>query len=47
MTALLDRPAPDRDHLVGWVAEHASLATTGRTAARWITEDLRRASSAR
>jgi glycosyltransferase involved in cell wall biosynthesis len=41
MIALLDGQAHNSDHLVRWVAEHASLATTGRTAAQWITEDVR------
>lgn len=38
MIAMLDGYAPDRAHLVDWVQENASLATTGRTAAQWITE---------
>jgi glycosyltransferase involved in cell wall biosynthesis len=38
MIAMLDGYVPDRAHLVGWVRENASLATTGRTAAQWITE---------
>ncbi|MFC5285801.1 glycosyltransferase family 4 protein [Actinokineospora guangxiensis] len=40
MLALLDGHAVDRDHLVSWVGENASLATTGRNAARWVAEDL-------
>ena len=40
MIAMLDAPRPDGDHLVNWVAENASLATTGTVAARWITSDV-------
>ena len=40
MIAMLDAPRPDGDHLVNWVAENASLATTGTVAARWITTDV-------
>lgn len=42
MIALLDGYSVDCEHLVSWVRENASLATTGRTVARWITEDMRR-----
>jgi glycosyltransferase involved in cell wall biosynthesis len=40
MIALLDGYSRDSDHLVGWVRDNASLATSGRTAAAWITESL-------
>jgi glycosyltransferase involved in cell wall biosynthesis len=40
MIALLDDESTrDGAHLVEWVRDNASLATTGRIAARWITED--------
>jgi glycosyltransferase involved in cell wall biosynthesis len=40
MIALLDDESTrDGAHLVEWVRDNASLATTGRVAARWITED--------
>ncbi len=42
MIAMLDGERPDGERLVGWVRENASLATTGRLAAAWITEDVRR-----
>ncbi|WP_199430654.1 glycosyltransferase family 4 protein [Qaidamihabitans albus] len=42
MIELLDGYARDDAHLVNWVQDNASLATTGRLAARWITADLRR-----
>lgn len=42
MIAMLDGERPDSTHLVNWVRENASLATTGRLAAAWITEDARR-----
>ncbi len=41
MIALLDGAGADSRHLVDWVADNASLTRTGRTAARWLTEDLR------
>ena len=41
MIALLDGHTRDRDHLVSWVKENASLATTGRRAAAWITDGAR------
>lgn len=37
MLALLDGQPHDRDHLVNWARDNASLATTGRKAAQWIT----------
>ena len=40
MIAMLDGYKADSDHLVAWVAENASLATTGRNAAQWVAEDL-------
>jgi glycosyltransferase involved in cell wall biosynthesis len=46
MIALLDGYAVDRQHLVRWVQENASLATSGRTVAQWITEDLGRSAKA-
>ncbi|GAB1511810.1 glycosyltransferase family 4 protein [Actinophytocola sp. KF-1] len=42
MIAMLDGERPDSAHLVEWVRENASLATTGRLAAAWITEHARR-----
>lgn len=42
MIALLDGCTVDGEHLVSWVRENASLATTGQTVAHWITEDMRR-----
>jgi glycosyltransferase involved in cell wall biosynthesis len=42
MIELLDGYEVDNAHLVSWVRDNASLATTGRTVARWITEDMRR-----
>lgn len=42
MAAILDGEHPDGDHLVSWVRDNASLATTGRLAAAWITSDVRR-----
>jgi glycosyltransferase involved in cell wall biosynthesis len=43
MIALLDdKSARDSEHLVEWVQDNASLATTGRVAAQWITEDAKR-----
>lgn len=40
MIALLDGCPVDGEHLVSWVRDNASLATTGRRAARWITDDM-------
>lgn len=40
MTALLDGHSRDGEHLVGWVRHNASLSTTGRVAAQWITANL-------
>lgn len=40
MIGLLDGCPVDREHLVSWVRDNASLATTGREVARWITEDM-------
>ncbi|HVV17816.1 MAG TPA: glycosyltransferase family 4 protein [Pseudonocardiaceae bacterium] len=40
MIALLDGPPVDREHLVSWVRDNASLANTGRGVAQWITEDM-------
>lgn len=37
MIAMLDGARPDGDRLVNWVRDNASLATTGRLAAGWIT----------
>jgi glycosyltransferase involved in cell wall biosynthesis len=42
MIAMLDGERPDRDRLVGWVRDNASLATTGTVAAGWITADAAR-----
>ncbi len=42
MIALLDGYSVDGMRLVSWARDNASLATTGRTVARWITEDMRR-----
>ncbi|MGX7824002.1 glycosyltransferase family 4 protein [Actinokineospora sp. 24-640] len=42
MVAMLDGHPRDSAHLVDWVRDNASLATTGRVAAQWITEDLAR-----
>lgn len=42
LLALLDGYPRDRDHLVGWAKQNASLETTGRVAARWISDDLTR-----
>lgn len=42
MIALLDGDRPDSTHLVNWVRENASLATTGRLAAAFVTEDAQR-----
>ncbi|MFC4854709.1 glycosyltransferase family 4 protein [Actinophytocola glycyrrhizae] len=42
MIAMLDGDRPDGEHLVSWVRDNASLATTGRLAAAWIAGDLRR-----
>jgi hypothetical protein len=40
MIALLDdKSVRDSDHLVKWIQDNASLSTTGRIAAQWITED--------
>jgi glycosyltransferase involved in cell wall biosynthesis len=39
MIAMLDGDRPDGERLVGWVRDNASLATTGRLAAAWITGD--------
>lgn len=36
MVAMLDGERPDSAHLVEWVRENASLATTGKLAAAWI-----------
>ena len=46
MIALLNGYVVDREHLVGWVRENASLASTGRMVAQWITSDLGRSTSA-
>jgi glycosyltransferase involved in cell wall biosynthesis len=46
MIAVLGGQDVDHEHLVGWARENASLATTGRTVAQWITADLGRSSSA-
>ena len=40
MIAMLDGERPDSAHLVEWVRENASLATTGRLAAAWITTNV-------
>ncbi|UVS82443.1 glycosyltransferase family 4 protein [Actinokineospora sp. UTMC 2448] len=40
MIAMLDGATVDREHLVDWVGENASLATTGRVAAAWVAEDM-------
>lgn len=40
MISLLDGCPVDREHLVSWVRDNASLATTGRLVARWITDDM-------
>lgn len=42
MIAMLDGDRPDGERLVHWVRDNASLATTGRLAAEWITTDVRR-----
>jgi hypothetical protein len=42
MIALLSDCSIDREHVVEWVRENGSLATTGRLVAEWITEDMRR-----
>jgi glycosyltransferase involved in cell wall biosynthesis len=42
MIAMLDGERPERDRLVGWVRDNASLATTGTVAAGWITADATR-----
>lgn len=42
MIAMLDGDRPDGARLVEWVRDHASLATTGTAAARWITADAAR-----
>jgi glycosyltransferase involved in cell wall biosynthesis len=39
MIAMLDGDRPDGTHLVNWVRDNASLSTTGRLAAEWITSD--------
>ncbi|HEX5403004.1 MAG TPA: glycosyltransferase family 4 protein [Pseudonocardiaceae bacterium] len=41
MMALLTDSSIDREHVVDWVRQNGSLATTGRTVAQWITEDMR------
>jgi glycosyltransferase involved in cell wall biosynthesis len=40
MITMLDGERPDGERLVRWTRENASLATTGSTAAKWITSDL-------
>ena len=42
MIAMLDTERPDGSRLVEWVRDNASLATTGVTAAKWITADAGR-----
>lgn len=42
MVAMLDGRPRDSARLVDWARDNASLATTGRVAAQWITEDLAR-----
>lgn len=46
MLALLDGYQRNSAHLVDWVQSNASLSTTGRTAAQWITEDTRATATA-
>jgi len=40
MITMLDSVRPDREHLVRWTRDNASLARSGRRAAEWITVDL-------
>lgn len=42
MLALLDGRPCDPEHLTTWVRDNASLATSGRLAANWITDQLQR-----
>lgn len=42
MIAMLDSERAAGAHLVNWVRDNASLATTGTVAARWIAADLER-----
>lgn len=46
MIAMLNGSEVDLEHLVGWVRGNASLATTGRAVAQWITADMGRSTSA-